>query len=152
MPQLNLTNEQYQELVLSTMIGNFIRETVAEGKEKEVNKLQELETQILSKAKDFDASDLSEDFKEKTIPSEKLWVKTEKIMDEYNDNEFWIALSTVLGKRDFIKDSTKEELEKIKKNDGILPEKITEYYDKYEKEFEKNGLENMFIKNNIASS
>jgi len=144
--ELKLNNEQFRELLIDVVIGTYIREAVLDARGEDFEDVGKLQEYLLFVAKDFNAEDMVENFKGSLIPSEKVCEEYhDKNIEEYNDNEFWHRLETDLGKRDFLKTLTDEERKKIEK-DGWLPDRVNEFYDRYAKEFEKHGIERLYIK------
>lgn len=144
---IELTKKQFRELLLSVIIGTYIREAVAELKDEELDSIGDLEDYIMSFAKDFDSEDMVEKMEEEIlIPSDKVCKEYhDEIIEEYDNDEFWTRLARDLGQRDFYRTMSNEEKKFIQKNNGWLPERIHKIYKWYEDEFEKNGLENIKI-------
>jgi hypothetical protein len=142
--KLELSKEQFRELLLDVIIGVYVREAVLDLQGKDFSKVEELEKYLLSVAENFDAGDMVENFKGALIPSEKVCKEYEDIIEEYNNDEFWSRLEIDLGKRDFWESLTEEEKREIEK-EKWLPERVHDFYDYYAKEFEENGIENLRI-------
>lgn len=143
---IELTKEQYKELLLLVLLGSWVRGGVADMNGEYNKDMNELEKYLLSEAENFRLSDLAKQFMGHTVPSDKLSEECEEIIDEYNDDEFWAQLSRRLGQKDFARTITKEEERYMKEKDGWFPERIHEIYDKYDKEFEKHGIDRLEIK------
>lgn len=146
--EIELTKEQYKELLLLVLLGSWVRGGVADMRGEHGKEMDELEEYLLREAKNFDLTDLAEPFEGHTVPSDRLSEEYEEIMEEYNDDEFWSQLSTRLGQRDFERTMSKEEEQHIKDNNGWFPERIHEIYEKYDEEFEKHGIDRLEIKEN----
>ncbi len=71
--------------------------------------------------------------------------ETEDAIVEYNDDQFWLDLSDRLGQRDFCENASEEVLETIESNGGLLPDGVRAYYEKYDKEFDKHGLDRLRV-------
>ncbi|MFA5431746.1 MAG: hypothetical protein WC319_02560 [Candidatus Paceibacterota bacterium] len=56
--ELNLTNEQFRDLLKSVVIGSYIRETYEEINSRDFSKVNDVQDYLLSVAKDFGASDM----------------------------------------------------------------------------------------------
>ena len=113
---------------------------------KKSDDLEEFEKYLLSFAKDFGSEDLVEKWEGEIIISDEASEKFQEITDDYEDLIFWDELAIKMGKRDFQKTITKEDKKYLKENDNWLPERIHKIYDKYHDEFEKNGIDNLEIK------
>lgn len=140
--KIELTKNQYRDLLLSVIIGEYIREAVDEQNGKDIRNTHDMENYLMSLAKDFDSEDMVENFEgEFLVPSDKVIKEYhDHYIEEFEEESFWHNLITRLGQRDFDKNATKAELEKVKKNEGWLTDVIDTYYEKYENEFEKNGV------------
>ena len=84
---------------------------------------------------------------EKILVTESL--RLQGVMNDYDDEIFWDKLELCLGKRDFLRTITEEEKKQIKKNDGFLPDRIHEIYDRWRDKFEKNGIERLELREDI---
>ncbi|MBI5913111.1 hypothetical protein HY839_01575 [Candidatus Azambacteria bacterium] len=142
------TKEQYKELLLLVLLGSWVRGGVADMRGEYSKEMDELEEYLLGEAKNFDLDDLVEHFEGHIVPSDKLSKEYEEIMEEYNDDEFWIQLSRRLGQRDFERTISEEEERHMKDNNGWFPERVHELYKEYDKEFEKHGIDRLEIKEN----
>ena len=134
--------------MLLVLLGSWVRGDVADMRGEYSKEMDELEEYLLCEAKNFNLGDLAEQFEGHTAPSDELSEKYEEIIEEYNDDEFWTQLSRRLGQRDFARTINKEEGQHMKDNDGWFPERIHEIYEKYDKEFEKHGIDRLEIKEN----
>ncbi len=143
--KINLTKKQYRDLLLTVLVGTYIRGGVDEQEGKDFRKVEEIERYLLSFAKDFDSEDLVEKFKGILIPSDTLSGEQERYIDEYEEEYFWHGLTTRLGQRDFEVNATDEERKKVEENDGWLWNVIDKYYKRYDDEFEKRGLERLVL-------
>ena len=143
--QIELTKEQFKEMLLAAMLYSWVYGGLADRKGENFEKFEKLAEYLLKVAKDNNLNDLVERFHDNLVPSDELSEIEEEIIEEYDDDTFWHELTTRLGKRDFWRTVTPEEKEKIEKDDW-LPERINEFYEKYEKEFEENGLERLGVK------
>lgn len=145
--EIKLSKEQCRELLLNAMVGSFVRGGVADSRGEDWEDVDKINDYILSVAKEAGFNDLLQIFHGKIMPSDELIEEEEAIIDEYNDDQFWHELEMCLGQRDFEREKTEEDKKYIKEHDGWLPDKINNYYEKYEKEFEENGIMNLEIKN-----
>ncbi len=143
--QLNLTKEQLREMLLASMIYSWIYGGVAEDRGEDWQKYEKLQKYLLQVAKENGFDDLVEEFHGRLVPTDKLCELEQEVIYEYNDDEFWHQLATRLGQRDFKRDMTSDEEWESKKN-GWLPERVHEFYDKYNQEFEEYGVDRLDIK------
>jgi hypothetical protein len=144
--KIELTKEQYKELLILVSLGSYIRGAYADKHGEKYND-SEMTAYLLKYAKDFGLEKLVENFKGTLIETDEFGEEIDEIIEEYDEDEFWHRLITLLGQRDFYREADKEELEKIRKSEfGSLPKRIQNYYAKYEKEFEKYGVDRLEIK------
>ncbi len=146
--KINITNDQYKMLLkmttVSTGVYGILVDNVSEEYRDDYNTVEEFENYILGYAKDFGCEDLVEEYNSRLIISDGFSEEMDVIMDDYDDETFWNELETKLGKRDFERDMTEEEMKKAEE-DGFYSEKIWDYYEKYGKEFEENGINRLEI-------
>lgn len=143
--QVEMSKEQFREMLLAAMFYDWICGGLADAKGEDFEKYEDLEKFLLKIAKDNGFDDLVQKFHDRLVPSDELCEIEERIIDDYDDDVFWHELITRLGKRDFWRTVTPEEEKEIEKQ-GWLPERVDEFYEKYEEEFEKNGIERLEIR------
>lgn len=146
-----LDKKLYPDLVLLVMLGSYVRGAVADQRGESWQKYEDIERYILSFAKDFGFPKFAENFKGQLIPSDMLSAQEEDIIEAYDDDEFWHQLYTRLGQRDYERSKTDQDRAYERQHHGMFPDRIMELYEKYENEFEKNGIENLEIKNGMRN-
>jgi len=144
--KIEFTKKQYRELMLLVLLGSWVRGGVADINGKYTPKMDEIEDYLAEQAQEAGLDYLIEDFEGKIMSCETLSKQCEKIIEEYNDDEFWIQLERRLGQRDFYRTITDEEKREMKENNGWFPERIHKIYKKYEDEFIKNGVDGLEVK------
>lgn len=151
---ISLDADQYRELLGVLDMGFLIHETVhgarageADGAESRatLKRLAALEKAILEAAIDTDADDLVQETGKRLLPADDIMDETEEIIDEYIEDQFWLELSDRLGQRDFLENVSEEDVDSIETEKGLLPEGVREYYRKYDKEFDKHGLDRLRV-------
>lgn len=143
--QLQLTDEQFKELVFLAMVGEYVRGGVLDSRgEYDPNKHNALMEYLLQKAYEEGRTDIAEKFKDYIVPSDAFSDAEEELMEEYDDDHFWFELANRLGQRDFEKSMTDEERRAAETSDW-LPERVQEFYDRYEKEFEEYEIDRLGI-------
>ena len=145
--QIDLSKEQFKEMILAAMLYSFIRGGLADDKGEDFKKYEELENYLLKIAEENGFNDLVEKFHGHLIPSDELSELEEEIMSEYDEDAFWHELMTRLGRRDFFRTVTPDEDKEMEKRDW-LPDRAQEFFDRYNKEFEDYGVERLEIKEN----
>ena len=139
--KIELTNEQFRELLIDVAIGVWIRESVYEDRGEEFMHISELEDYLVGFADKFGASDMVEDSEGKPMLNEDTTSHLiEDVIDEWKDTEFWDELVMQLGQRDFFRTLTKKQMRDMEAKGEGFPESIRKFYEKYAYEFEKHGI------------
>lgn len=142
----DLSKTEFKEILLTFMVGEFVRTAVAETEGDDWQTIEKQLDFFLDLAEELGFDDLVEHFEKHKIPSEDLNKEEERIMGLFVEDEFWEEVKVRLGQRDFFESLSKEEKEKLFKEKPFwFPDKINEFYDKYIKEFEKHGIERLRI-------
>ncbi|TGK86920.1 hypothetical protein EHQ24_04800 [Leptospira noumeaensis] len=79
-----------------------------------------------------------------TISEEYFQEVFESYIEPYNDDIFWTDLSTELAQRDLEQKVSVKELEALSPED--YENKVGKEAEKYDAEFEKNGVDNLYLK------
>ncbi|MCW7492800.1 hypothetical protein ND861_07295 [Leptospira sp. 2 VSF19] len=79
-----------------------------------------------------------------TISEEYFQEVFESYLEPYNDDIFWTDLSTELAQRDLELKVSAKDLEALSPED--YETKVAKEAEKYDTEFEKNGVDNLFLK------
>lgn len=149
--QLELTKEQYENLVKMLSISNWVLEVLEavdeeDGDyEKEIEEMQELEQYILSKHADFDSHGkiLFEPQMENYITTQEVEDEIVPIMEIYEDYAFWEELTHRMARRDLIEEHGEK---KIHEMDPLHRMELEEeFLIKYGEEFSQNGLVRLHI-------
>lgn len=144
--KINFTKKQYEDLVKLVYLGTWM--VNAHRTDDRVEKYEELEQYILSFYKDFGMENfiLFDEELKRFFPTKEFEEETdvEQYKDEYNNDIFWEELIDRLARRDFIRAYGEENLLKMTWEERF--EKEQPFIDKYDEEFEKNGIENLDIK------
>ncbi len=136
---LELSSEQYKELIKLVYIGDWVID------EPENIVLNDLVQVVFSKAKDAGQESLIEFDKEMNLymPSQAFDDEVVEIVDDYEEECFWDHLIYRMADKDLVA-KMGDEAEKLTNEERIdLIDPISE---KYVKEFEENGIENLIIK------
>jgi len=152
--KIELIKEQYKNLVMMSdlaagMLGILADHIEDEKYEKMSDEAEETKNYLLSFAKDFGCGDLVENWKGKTILSDKASEEFQEIMDDFDDFILFDSLANKLAWRDFKKTYSKEEIKKMaEKNGGYFCVGLYDYEKKYWDEFEKYDCDRLEIKEN----
>ncbi|HOZ53474.1 MAG TPA: hypothetical protein PK142_02230 [bacterium] len=147
--KIELNQKEYRNLIRAVEIGNsvygILGDLVDEKKYKKTSlEVEALQEKLLSFAPNFNCLGMVERYENRLILNDEWSDKISNDLDEYDDENFWSELETSLGKRDFMRDIKPEEIEYISKNDW-LPERINDFYQKWQDEFADNGLDRLDI-------
>ena len=149
--KIDITAQQYKTLINALKVSSFIygpmSDMVDAKYKKEVNKIEDIESQLLKHAKDFGMADSVEEFDGKLHVKETYYDKILDDLGEYDDWQTFENITNELAKRDFRADHSAAEIKEIaKKNRGYLGVEIYDYEEKYYNEFRKHGYDRLYIK------
>lgn len=157
--KINLTKKQYENLItmsgISTTIFGLLSDAVEEGDYKARSKeMDELETYLLGFAKEFGREDLVFEFEGKpTFDDDVHEEQIIPIIDDFEEYAVHTQLSNKLAWRDFEKEHTEEEMEKIaEEHGGYLGVALYDYEKKYWDEFEKYGFERLVVDEGVKGA
>lgn len=145
--KINFTSEQYEVLLKAVFIGTGVVKSGEETDPTE-NDFDALEGYLLSFAKDFGLERYADYDKEEKryYPSHNL-EEDESVVEyihRYDDFTFWDKLIYNLSERDMIQKHGKEAVAGMSEDECL--EKGKTFAQRYEEEFEKNGLTNLVIR------
>lgn len=140
--QIELSKEQYRELVKLIYLGNWMMNSFRNAEER-ITSVEEVEQYIYSLAKQFESEHLIQynadyNFYDATIDME---AEMQQFIDAYDEDTFWAELADRLSMRDIAR--------KVGPVSQLTEDQIDDKFaleEKYYREFEKNGLRNVFIK------
>ena len=143
---IKLNRAQYRELLKSALLGNIIREELADAKQDadEKKSIRILESYLLSFAPDFAQEELAEIEKEELVAAKEFEGECMDLLDEYDNDRFWHRLEHELGERDAWEHATSEERRAIEMS-GLWPERARGLYGKYHEEFHAHGVDRLRI-------
>lgn len=147
--KINLTKKQYRQLIKAVSLANATLGILGDvSKESDYktqsNELEELEKYFLQFARDFDHEEvlgdsggMDDDFYTSAIMP---------ILDDYDEYTTQTTLANKLAWRDFRKDHSKEEIEKMsEENSGYFGVEIYDYEKKYWDEFENHEFDRLEV-------
>ncbi len=145
--KINITNKQYKQLIEMCAIANSVVGILGDAlpdtdyKEKS-NEMEKLEEYFLQYASDFGCDDWVDQFQGKNVFDDKVYEeKISTIISDYDENIMFDSLANELAKRDFRRDHSKEEIEKMaEESGGYLGVAMYDYEKRYWDEFEKYGV------------
>ena len=73
----------------------------------------------------------------------------DKVVDDYNEENFWSELKKRLAERDFTTTLSPKERKALTSPRGKFPERAKKIYEAYDKEFSQNGVRHLELKKGI---
>ena len=150
--KINLTKEQYRNLITMSAIGNSVLGILGDALpdtdyKKRSNTMEELESYLLQFAHDFDCEDLVQEHEGKHILDDEQYEKVFlTIMEDYDEHELFDGLAKKLAWRDFEREHSEAEREEMaKKNSGYFGVALYDYEKKYWDEFEKHEYDRLEV-------
>lgn len=142
---IRLTKKQFENLVKLVNLGNWIVNSYRE--EDTDDEFNELEEYIFSIAEDNGFDELVEfdPHLDSYYPTTQMEDENFEIIEEYNNEIFWDELVYRLARRDLVRELGEKNIEELDFEERM--EKLLPLIEKYEIEFEKNGLDNFVLKN-----
>src|SRR3989344_5230506 len=149
--KINISKIQYENIIKALEISSFVygdlSDFVEEKYKKNVNTLENIQKDLLEYAKEFDFDKNTENFEGKVILREEYYSKLLDDLFLYDDHQLFENLSNKLGLRDFNRNFTKEEIEKIsEEHDGYLGVPLYDFEKKYYDEFNEHEYDRLEIK------
>jgi hypothetical protein len=142
--KIELTKEQLASLAKLAYLGNWLANSWRT--EDVIEEYDEIESLVLEAAAKNGLEEYVEfdDEEKKAFPSAELEEKMAETVDFYNDNTFWDQLIYRMADRDYLRKHGEESLEELTTEAGMEREKPL--VEKYEKEFNENGLDRLEIR------
>ncbi len=141
---IKLTKKQFENLIKLVNLGNWMVNSYRE--EDSDDDFNELEEYIFSIAEDNGFEELIEfdphldGYYPTTLMEDEIF----EIVDEYNNEMFWDELVYRMARRDLIRELGDKDISELDFEERM--EKLLPLLEKYETEFEKNGLDNFYLK------
>ncbi len=148
---IELTKEQYQNLVRLITIASNVLEVVSEEVyddetpflEDEIATMQELEQYILSKYKEFEFDKVFEDQDNFYTVTYDVEEEVLLLLELYEEYSFWEELTSRLARRDMVEEYGENEVNNM---DPLQLSEIEEVFiSKYREEFSQNGIDRLKI-------
>lgn len=140
----NYSKDEIESLVQWIHHGAMIAESIAELHDEPWQQISALEQKVFRRIYDAGYTDIITKFEDMLLPTDTLLKKFGDALEEYNEAEFWETLMVQMGRRDFFRSITEKEKQTLEQ-EGWLPERIQEIYQKYDSEFAERGLERLEI-------
>lgn len=143
---ITLTRTQFKGLLKTVYLGNWVANAYRDGSPEDPNiqEYEKIEDYIFSLAPQFGLEKYMDHEKsdgDRYYPTNFFEESTDvhKLHEEYDEETFWDELAERLGERDFFGKYSKDEVEKMNREEYF--EKISECIDFYNVEFSKSGLD-----------
>jgi hypothetical protein len=141
---LQLTKEQMASLVKLVYLGNrMANDWRSDDIIEEYDEVESLVLEAAQKSGLGEYVDVDEETR-KAVPSGELEEKLAETVEFYNDNSFWDQLIYRMADRDYARKFGEEALDEIYTEKGM--ERERPLIEKYEKEFNENGLDRIEIR------
>jgi hypothetical protein len=139
---IELSEEQYKNLLKLVYLGEWVSQSYAEEPSEEI--LDTVEN-IYKLSKDTDAENSVEYDKEigRHFPTAEFEEEMLDYIDDYDDNVFWDELVDRMSEKELLDKFGEEKVEKMSFEDRI--EEESSFIEKYENEFAENGIERLKI-------
>ena len=153
--KINLSKQQYEDLLKAVYMSNTIHELLSDAVESDeidfderADRTRDLQSYLLEFAGEFGMEELVEEFDGELLLSEEYEdEEIEPIMDAFEEYILHDALPNILAWRDFNRDYTEEEQDKMEEENGnFFGMELLPYEDRYRNEFAEHGFSRLFIK------
>jgi len=153
--KINLSKQQYEDLLKAVSMSNTIYELLSDAVESDeidfdenAERTRELQSYLLEFAEEFGVEEIVEEFDGELLLNEEYEnEEIEPIMDAFEEYILHDALPNTLAWRDFNRDYTAEEQDKMEEENGnFFGVELFPYEERYRNEFEKYGFNRLFIK------
>ncbi|OGC82424.1 MAG: hypothetical protein A2V81_00725 [Candidatus Abawacabacteria bacterium RBG_16_42_10] len=154
MPQIELTQKQYGDLLRSLTVSSFVVSYIKDMAGVEVDlDPDKMINDLLSQGADFGYPTMN-DLEQSEWQEMELFPQAMDILKEYDDFMFWERLASDFAERDLASHNNvavplqKEHAPQIEELASSLLklEQSLAVEEKYHEEFEKNGLDNVYVK------
>lgn len=143
MATLNLSNEELKKLTKLIFLGEWM--TNAFKPLQQVDVFDDIEQKVYQLVAEAGISNIVEydDKEESYFITEDFDDECMQIAEDYEDKAFWTELLSRLADRDLLEKLSTIDMNNV--DEMVLLQKKNEIIEKYESEFEKNGLDNLVI-------
>jgi hypothetical protein len=143
--QIEINERQYRALLKMVWLGNWTINAHREPDETQAE-YNELEQHLMAQAHDFGQEELVQFIRD----DHRFYIASEfeeellTVVDEYDDHTFWSQLESRLTERDLMNAYGEAALETMP--DDEIQERERPVLEKYMDEFDKNGIQNLVIR------
>lgn len=140
--KIELTPEQYRELIETVVIGSIVRENVLmQNEDDEAESVNDLQKYLLSYAKESGAPELAEEDEDgDLVPGEDVMDEATDLLIDHDEIVFWSQLARKMALRDFERTATPAQLQMMEET-GVPAEDLLRLLDRYAQEIDENELD-----------
>ncbi len=142
--RLELTKAQLKELLLLAELGLWVRESEADIRGERAEASVGVVDHLWKQAEGSGLTHITKQWHHKVVPKENFVKNIESVMETFLDDEFWDRLETRLGQRDFLREATPADMQRVDIS-GDFPEKMEEYCDAWHREFDRFGINRLTV-------
>ncbi len=141
--KINFTKKQYEALAKVVYLGNWMANAQRTGQvgDPHMEEYEEVADYVFSVAPQFGFPETFEHDLE--CGDHTNTTEVSRLRDEYDEQTFWDELCEMLGERDFYQKYTREEIQKMDREEYFT--KLQERIMLYEDEVEAYGVERLYI-------
>ncbi len=145
---LTVTVEEFRDLIKAVLIAQTVI-GLDDVEERMDENLEAMQQNLLAIAHQRGLTEMIEydDLTEELIVTEDIEEEVFNILDRYEEEMFWESLTLRLAERDYLSDHQNDLKEE--KELSFLLEESSPYVEKYFHEFERHGVERLYIKPSI---
>ena len=107
--RIELSSEQYADLLRLVSIGAWVEETVRTARSEPTEHVSDLEQHLFRAAEGTDAAVHVQKDEEELVPHESIEDDVDTLLDEYEENIFAQTLAHRLAERDFLENASEFE-------------------------------------------
>ena len=140
---INLTPKQYRSLLKAIYWAGWMKSAMKTEMDAEGMEIEALQQHIYSNTEQFQTQDWVTYVEELEgyYPTQTMEAAVHPVIDEFENDSFWDELINRLAQRDTLK---KHRMDNIQEP-AVFLAKLQPFLEKYEDEFERNGLENLRV-------
>ncbi|TGL72427.1 hypothetical protein [Leptospira jelokensis] len=139
---LDLTAQETKQLLDALTVFEWVSNSPHEESDPSIDSF--LQSILKKLSKGMENNPISEENGMFTVAEEYFQEVFESYIEPYNDDVFWTELTTELAQRDLELSISEKELEAMSQE--AYETKVAKEAEKYDAEFEKNGVDRLFLK------
>ncbi|EOQ90627.1 hypothetical protein LEP1GSC202_3740 [Leptospira yanagawae serovar Saopaulo str. Sao Paulo = ATCC 700523] len=139
---LDLTPQETKQLLDALTVFEWVSNSPHEESDPSIDNF--LQSLLKKLSNGMENNPISEENGMYTVAEEYFQEVFESYIEPYNDDVFWTELTTELAQRDLELSMSEKELEAM--SPEAYETKVAKEAEKYDAEFEKNGVDRLFLK------